>query len=67
MHAMQIQEALRLWDGTGTFLFTSSAGVFAVDDGTLCTEDSPVKAAGTSERTARCKTYTYRGIWPCHD
>lgn len=52
-YVAEIQEALRLWDGTGTFLFTSSAGVFAVDDGTLCTEDSPVKAAGTSERTAR--------------
>ena len=29
----EIQAALALWDGTGAFVFTSSAGVYTVEDG----------------------------------
>ncbi len=29
----EIRAALSLWDGTGAFVFTSSAGVYTVEDG----------------------------------
>ena len=29
----EIKQALSLWDGTGSFVFTSSAGVYTVEDG----------------------------------
>lgn len=43
----QVQAALKLWDGKGSFVFTSSAGVYkegAAEDATLpvVVEDSPV-------------------------
>ena len=31
---LQVAAAAALWDGTGSLLFTSSAGLFTVDDGT---------------------------------
>lgn len=45
-----IKSALSLWDGTGNFLFTSSASVFNVDDGSHCNEDTPIAPLGKSER-----------------
>ena len=32
-YVAEIKAALSLWDGTGTFVFTSSAGVYTVEDG----------------------------------
>lgn len=49
---LQVASAAKLWDGTGSALFTSSAGVYAQSSGT-CTEHSPVKAIGDTERTDR--------------
>ena len=46
-----VKAALQLWDGTGSFVFTSSAGVYAVEDGSACNEDAPVVAMGASPRT----------------
>ena len=46
----EIQAALDLWDGSGAFVFTSSAAVYAVEDGSACDEDSPVIPLG-NERT----------------
>ena len=50
---LQIRAAAELWDGTGTLLFTGSAGIFTVDDGSQCNEDSPVAPLGVSERNDR--------------
>ncbi len=47
----QIKDALSLWDGSGTFVFTSSAGLYTTDDGSACDEDSPTAKAGDAERT----------------
>lgn len=52
---MQIRAAAQLWDGTGSLLFTGSAGIFTVDDGSQCNEDSPVAPLGVSERNDRCR------------
>lgn len=52
--ASQIAAAAKLWDGTGSFLFTSSAGIYAADDGSMVNEDSPVVKLGISERNDRC-------------
>ena len=53
IHYIQVHSALQLWDGTGSFVFTSSAGIYGIDDGSSCTEDSPVHALGHSDRTDR--------------
>lgn len=50
---LQIRAAGELWDGTGTLLFTGSAGLFTVDDGSQCNEESPVAPLGVSERNDR--------------
>jgi hypothetical protein len=49
----QIAAATRLWDGSGTFLFTGSAGIYTVDDGGQVNEDSAVVRTGISERNDR--------------
>lgn len=49
----QIAAAAKLWDGTGSMLFTSSAGIYAEDDGGSVNEDSPISAAGSGDRTDR--------------
>lgn len=49
----EIAKAATYWDGTGTFLFSGSAGIFAVDDGSQCNEDSPVAPLGRSDRNDR--------------
>ncbi len=46
-----IKAALNLWDGTGSFVFTSSAGVYAVEDGSACDETAPLAPLGASPRT----------------
>ena len=45
-----LRKALQRWDGTGNFVFTSSAGVYAVNDGSNCDEASPVMALGANPR-----------------
>ena len=52
-YVAEVRAALQLWDGTGTFVFTGSAGVYSVDDGSQCNEDSPVTPHGVNERTDR--------------
>jgi len=49
----EVAAAAALWDGTGSLLFTGSAGLFTVDDGTQCNEDSPVAEQGSSDRNDR--------------
>ncbi|PRW58245.1 NAD(P)-binding domain [Chlorella sorokiniana] len=49
----EIKAALSLWDGTGAFVFTSSAGVYTVEDGSACDESAPVAKMGDNERTDR--------------
>lgn len=48
---VQVREASKLWDGTGAFVFTSSAGLYEVDDGSHCNEDCKISDRGSSERT----------------
>ena len=50
-YAGDVARALDMWDGTGNFVFTSSAGVYDVNDGSACREDSPTVAMGASPRT----------------
>ena len=35
-------------------MFTSSAGLYTVEDGSHCNEDSPTAKLGSSDRTDRC-------------
>jgi hypothetical protein len=46
-----VNAALNLWDGTGSFVFTSSAGVYAVEDGSACDENAPLVPLGANPRT----------------
>lgn len=46
----EISRASGKWNGEGTLLFTSSAAVYDVEEGE-CTENSPLKKQGQSERT----------------
>lgn len=51
-----IKSALSLWDSDAPgacFVYTGSAAVYDVDDGTQCNEDSPLVPRGASERTDR--------------
>jgi nucleoside-diphosphate-sugar epimerase len=52
-YAGEVRAALALWDGAGAFVFTSSAGLYAADDGSPCDEASPLVAVGAAERTDR--------------
>ena len=54
VHGAQIAAAAKLWDGTGSLLFTGSAGIYATDDGSMVNEDSTIVASGISERNDRC-------------
>ena len=49
----ELRAALARWDGAGAFVFTSSAGVYTVEDGSACGEDAPVARLGDAERTDR--------------
>ena len=51
--AMQVAEAAKLWDGTGALVFSSSAGLYEVDDGSHCNEDCKIADRGSSDRTDR--------------
>lgn len=46
-----IAKALSYWDGSGNFIFTSSAGVYGTSDGSDCNESSPVNEVGSNPRT----------------
>ena len=50
----EIKKAIALWDKDAPgacFVYTGSAAVYDVDDGSQCNEDSPLVKKGTSERT----------------
>lgn len=47
-YAKEVEVALSFWDGTGSFVFTGSNGLSAVDDGGDADEDSPVSPLGKS-------------------
>ena len=50
----EIKKAISLWDKDAPgacFVYTGSAAVYDVDDGSQCNEDSPLVKKGTSERT----------------
>eukprot|EP00891_Asterochloris_glomerata_P002053 jgi/Astpho2/2053/Aster-00549 len=49
----EVAKAVDLWDGSGGFVFTSSAGLYTVEDGSHCNEDSPTAKIGSSDRTDR--------------
>ncbi len=51
--ATQVAEAAKLWDGTGALVFTSSAGLYEVDDGSHCNEDCKIADRGSNDRTDR--------------
>jgi len=68
-HARQIRAALGRWDGSGAFVFTGSAGVYAEDGGGPCPEEGPVVAEGHSERTDRralawCSAHAQHSMLP---
>jgi nucleoside-diphosphate-sugar epimerase len=48
-----VKAALARWDGSGGFVFTSSASVYAVEDGSPCDESAPLVPLGANERTDR--------------
>lgn len=52
-HALQVKAALQLWDGSGTFVYTGSAGIYAAEDGGEVREESPTSPLGKDERTDR--------------
>ena len=41
-------------------MFTSSAGLYTVEDGSHCNEDSPTAKIGSSDRTDRCASLQLR-------
>ena len=48
---VQVAKAAKLWNGQGAFVFTSSAGLYDVEDGSHCNEDCKIADRGKSERT----------------
>lgn len=56
----QVQRACKLWSGKGGFVFTSSAAVYSSEDGGPCSEDSPLVALGSSERTDRYPAISFK-------
>lgn len=49
-YALEVRKATQLWDGTGSFVFTSSGSVFAESSGGICNESSPVGSSARAER-----------------
>ena len=49
----EIKAALKQWDGTGGFVFTSSTAVYAGTDGETCDETTPEYAVGENPRADR--------------
>lgn len=61
----EIKAALALWDGTGAFVFTSSAGVYTVEDGSggCCCGPSEREGQGLRVGTGSCPGTTPRWRW----
>lgn len=53
LSAMQVAAATKQWDGTGSFVFTSSMSVCATDDGGEVNENCPLVPQGKSPSTDR--------------
>ena len=51
---LQVKSALHLWDGSGCFVYTGSAGIYSAEDGSEVREESPTSSLGKDERTDRC-------------
>jgi hypothetical protein len=51
---VQVSAATKQWDGTGSFVFTSSMSVCATDDGGEVNENCPLVPQGKSPSTDRC-------------
>lgn len=49
-YAAEVEAALRMWDGTGAFVFTSSTAVYSGTEGELCDETTPQFEMGASPR-----------------
>lgn len=49
----EVEAALKLWDGTGAFVFTSSTAVYSGTDGEPCDEATPQFEIGDSPRADR--------------
>ena len=49
----QVKAALQLWDGSGCFVYTGSAGIYSAEDGTKVREKSETSPLGKDERTDR--------------
>jgi len=49
----EVRDALKYWNGRGTFVFTSSSAVYKNEDGAACDETSEVYALGESPRVDR--------------
>lgn len=52
-YAAEVRAALKAWDGTGGFVFTSSTAVYAGKDGEECDESTPEFAIGENPRADR--------------
>lgn len=52
-YAAEVRLSAEYWNGEGAFLFTSSSGLYDVEDNGPCVEDSPVVPLGKSPRTDR--------------
>lgn len=50
---LQVQGALARWDGTGSFVFTSSMSVCSTTDGSTVYENCPLVAVGAGPGTDR--------------
>ncbi len=49
----EVTAALKLWDGSGSFVFTSSTAVYACADGEQCDESTATFAVGENPRADR--------------
>ena len=52
-YVAEVRAALKLWDGTGGFVFTSSTAVYASKDGEECDESTAEFAVGENPRADR--------------
>ena len=63
---LQVKTALRLWDGSGCFVYTGSAGIYSAEDGSEVREESPTSPLGKDDRTDRCAVILFKaGITFC--
>lgn len=51
---LQVAAAVQQWDGSGSFVFTSSMSVCATEDGSAVNENCPLVEQGKSPSTDRC-------------